>query len=103
MNIIQDSSEFGVSCATNMRRAVTLKADKELKRSATKDESDWSYGEANCEELEPLFQSSAIASNSSSPPTTSLIIEQQVSGILEKADISDSVSEMLGLRGVSSK
>ncbi len=69
----------------------------------TKDESDWSNGEANYEELEPLFQSSAIASNSSSPPTTSLITEQQLSGMSEKSDVSDSFSEELELRSKSSK
>ncbi len=93
MNVIQNSSKFVVSCVTNTQR----------------DKSDWSYGEADYEELEPLFQSSHIKSyfcfisNSSLPPTTSLIIEQQVLGISEKSDVSDSVSEILGLRGISSE
>ncbi len=103
MNVIQNSSEFAIGCVTNMQRAVTLEADKELKRSATKDESDRSNGRANYEELEPLFQSSAIASNSNSPPTTSLIIEQQVSEMSEKSGISGAFSKELGLRGGSSK
>ncbi len=41
MNIIQKSNEFGVSSVTDMQRAVKLEADKELRRSATKDERNW--------------------------------------------------------------
>ncbi len=103
MNVIQNSSEFEVSCVTNMQRVVTLEADKELKRSVTKDESDRANGEVDYEELEPLFQSSAIASNSNSPPTTSLIADQQVSGMSEKSDVSNVFSNEQGLRGGSSK
>ncbi len=103
MNVIQNSSRFVVSCVTNMQRVVTLEADKELKQSATKDESNRSNGEADYEELEPLFQSSAITSNSNSPPTTSLIADQQVSGMSEKSDVSAAFSEKLGLRSGSSK
>ncbi len=33
MNVIQNSSEFVVSCVTNMQRAVTLQAGEELERS----------------------------------------------------------------------
>ncbi len=96
MNVIQNCSKFLISPVTKTLRAVTLEADGELKRSATKDDSDRSNGEANYEELELLFQLSA-------PPTTSLITEQQVSGMSEESGISDSFSEELGFRCESSK
>ncbi len=65
-----------------------MEADSELKQPATKDDSDWSDGGAT---EENLFLSL--------PLTTSLVTEHQVSGISEKSDVSESVSEMLGLRG----
>ncbi len=89
MNTIQKSSEFVVSCVTDMRRAVTLKVDKELKRPATKERCDWSYGGANEEHEEDFL---------SLPPTTSLITEQLRSGMSEKAGFSDSPAGNLGSR-----
>ncbi len=103
MNIIQNSSGFVVSCVMEMQRAVTLEADKELKWTATRDESDRSNGEADYEELKPLFQSSVITSNSNLPPTTSLINEKQVLEISEKSDVSDLVLEEQELGSKSSK
>ncbi len=75
-----------------MQRAVTLKAGEEFKRSATKEQSDWSNGGVT---EENMFLSL--------PLTASLIIEQLVSGMSDKAGISDSFSEELGFRGESSK
>ncbi len=92
MNVIQQSSKFAIGPVTNTRRAVTLEADSELKRSATKDDSDWSYGGAT---EENLFLSL--------PLTTSLVTEQQVLGMSEESGISDSFSEELGFRCESSK
>ncbi len=86
MSIIQNSSKFLIGPVTKMLRAVILEADRRLKRSATKDDSNRSNGEVNYEELELLFQLSA-------PPTTLLITEQQVSGMSEEFGISNSFSE----------
>ncbi len=69
-----------------------MEADSKLKRPATKDDSDWLDGGAT---EENLFLSL--------PLTTSLVTEQQVSGMSEESGVSDSFSGELGFRCESSE